>query len=860
MTSTQKAVAFVSRFSFLVSRFSFLAISVFLIATSANSQIKIKEKVEINPKLNILLKPLAQHTIRVDLQWTPTDAYAAIRRVNYHPEDTCSIWGGTGNQTGGNLSYEVIDKVGGSYVFELSGGYSPCYPPTVIYFNYSIYYDNDSISGGSFTAPSYCEIIPSYVGLTSPLITDYDFEISSEDMCIGNRELMYFELGLGCTNVEIDTSTENINLQIIAGGEYASFYRNGELQGDYVSIPFSDRKSIELKQDEFNLGDETFVVVQSNLGGLIKQDSVKIYSKRDYELIVYYDDIPINIDQINYMGVYLDCLGGYIYELPADIKLNAEIIIGKDLGYLEDFDNGRTGSILNDIPILPTEGNLIGFVGNGTKITEMDTAIVRFKTSNPLLDSIDVPIVFTPGRIVVIIQPNTLSSGDTATVTIKERLDDGSIVEFPSDQTFELAVLDGCINGNFMVGDSINVYFEDALQPIKFVTSDTLDSEVDSVLIRVGTNLDEGGGGGISRPVRNIKGEEEKQITVDKINQETLHTGFAKMFAERKAEAEIKKKENNEPPIEVPIIEACYNGNYLYETDYWQGNIVVGDECDTWSCLSGFNDFNGLINIQEVEQDYNDINYCLFSSEHQYPPAAGIFKPLFDEVIYNSISEKIKDQLLVNFNLEVCYMNYNYNGYWRYRISENSIFLRAILDVCEDNILNSGTEFIIHNKSELSIIPNEEICLALENFEDQRKYGYGGKYYLIAPVWAHEKVHKQNFEKIINEVLKLKTTYFGNKYSYKDLLVSVFKLECYENSNSESKAKFQIRKYLVNILDLFVDDLYERYNKAIEDDDNERNTQSHPDVQWKITEYKIELQKKSLKQFWKDCPYREKDI
>jgi hypothetical protein len=42
------------RFSFLVSRFSFLAFFVFLLSLSANSQIKIKDRVEILPEgLNI---------------------------------------------------------------------------------------------------------------------------------------------------------------------------------------------------------------------------------------------------------------------------------------------------------------------------------------------------------------------------------------------------------------------------------------------------------------------------------------------------------------------------------------------------------------------------------------------------------------------------------------------------------------------------------------------------------------------------------------------------------------------------------------------------------------------------------------
>jgi hypothetical protein len=284
------------------------------------------------------------------------------------------------------------------------------------------------------------------------------------------------------------------------------------------------------------------------------------------------------------------------------------------------------------------------------------------------------------GNVAVIITPEQLAPGDTASITFKRRFLNGSLEDFPEEQRFEIGMLEGCDAGNLLFEGDLSTYFNNVTQPIYFLADSNI-TESDTVLIRVGVIDDGGGGGGASRPMKT--NEKDREII-------TLR----------------KNKTTQQKPLGENTATYCFIGEIDW-SKMGDGIVVVGDGCDTWSCLSGFNDFNGLINIQEVEQDYNDINYCLFSSEHQYPPAAGIFKPLFDEVIYNSISEKIKDQLLVNFNLEVCYMNYDYNGYWRYRISENSIFLRAILDVCEENILNSGTEFIIHNKSELSIIPNE---------------------------------------------------------------------------------------------------------------------------------------------------------
>ncbi|MEP0860552.1 MAG: hypothetical protein HRF52_03840 [Ignavibacterium sp.] len=328
-----------------------------------------------------------------------------------------------------------------------------------------------------------------------------------------------------------------------------------------------------------------------------------------------------------------------------------------------------------------------------------------------------------------------------------------------------------------------------------------------------------------------------------------------KQKAENKSKEQIEKQE--ETNTELIIGEYCFIGDFSTDRRGEGSLIVQRSGCDDWACQSVFTNYAGNIEIQEVRENYNNINYCDFSLAHVFPPAAGIFKPLFDEDYPNSISEKIKDQLIVGFNLEVCYNNND--AYWKYRIPEGAIFLRVILDVCENNILSGNTQYIIHNLDELSIIPDEEVCLALENFEDQRSYGGSGKYYLIAPVWAHEKVHKANFEKLTRELLNSKREYFGKKYKYKDLLSTAFRPGCNANTNNEDKSKFQIRKYLDDILSSFVFELKGRYYKALSNKDNETRVQNNQDVQWKIKEYKLRLQKTRSKEFWQDFFYREKD-
>ncbi|AFH50121.1 Hypothetical protein IALB_2418 [Ignavibacterium album JCM 16511] len=84
------------------------------------------------------------------------------------------------------------------------------------------------------------------------------------------------------------------------------------------------------------------------------------------------------------------------------------------------------------------------------------------------------------------ISPAEIYAGDTADVIIKKRLPDGSLADFDSSQTFEVATLEGCVMGNILVGDSLSNYFYDVHQPIKFVVADTVNADSALILLRVG--------------------------------------------------------------------------------------------------------------------------------------------------------------------------------------------------------------------------------------------------------------------------------------------------------------------------------------------------------------------------------------
>lgn len=85
------------------------------------------------------------------------------------------------------------------------------------------------------------------------------------------------------------------------------------------------------------------------------------------------------------------------------------------------------------------------------------------------------------------VEPDTIYPGGTVQVVIKKRLPDGTLTDFPPEQTYEIAKLEGCLSGNIVVGQDSGAYFYDVSQPIYFAVADSLVGDsVGTVLLQVG--------------------------------------------------------------------------------------------------------------------------------------------------------------------------------------------------------------------------------------------------------------------------------------------------------------------------------------------------------------------------------------
>jgi len=85
------------------------------------------------------------------------------------------------------------------------------------------------------------------------------------------------------------------------------------------------------------------------------------------------------------------------------------------------------------------------------------------------------------------VEPDTIYAGGVVQVVVKKRLPDGTLTDFPPEQTYEIAKLEGCLSGNIVVGQDSGAYFYDVSQPIYFAVADSLVGDsVGTVLLQVG--------------------------------------------------------------------------------------------------------------------------------------------------------------------------------------------------------------------------------------------------------------------------------------------------------------------------------------------------------------------------------------
>jgi hypothetical protein len=157
--------------------------------------------------------------------------------------------------------------------------------------------------------------------------------------------------------------------------------------------------------------------------------------------------------------------------------------------------------------------------------------------------------------LVVNIVPETISPGDTAQIIPKLKNPDGSLSDFPIEQTFEIGMLDGCALGMIKTATDSGVYVDAALQPFYFI-ADTGAVE-GTVKLRVGV----------------IEGISSSSILKNNVMSKKSKNQQRKSIA-------IENIRETQSLIDGGVIgEYCFLGD-LYSVVTGDANVVVENGCD----------------------------------------------------------------------------------------------------------------------------------------------------------------------------------------------------------------------------------------------------------------------------------------
>jgi hypothetical protein len=288
----------------------------------------------------------------------------------------------------------------------------------------------------------------------------------------------------------------------------------------------------------------------------------------------------------------------------------------------------------------------------------------------------------------------------------------------------------------------------------RIVTADSIDTEFDKVLMRIGTDL-----GGSYRPIGGASGEEEKKraeyesriIGATGKTIKELREGFEKMIAEKKAEAETEAKEGGEPMF--PVVSACAPNSSSYLT-YYDFAASVEDECDFENCGTwSYND----VEVQLIRQFNNFevlpdsfISICSLSDTN---------RPLGQStsVSYERIRKDQSGNWVNSWNLFPCRTNdkkIEFRIVDVYGLLPVPIFTDFLADVCYSIISNDGFT-LINDTTELknqNIVQNAQIA-----FNDIcGHYCYpqvlsSNGYVLKEVTELHELLHLSHYDRIIND-------------------------------------------------------------------------------------------------------------
>lgn len=467
---------------FLFSVLFFLPILTF-------SQTVIREKVTIKPKIKTL----------ASISGSTENLYTVNFTVTWESnvEGAIEIRGASSGWVYGGASLSVESPCQTSFIGEIKLNIPEF---ETHYFNYSLEVVGvaDTSGTGSLVGTNPFAVFgwppTAYISLPINNYTLYTVGFWNESLteqlnqlCRGSIIVPWLKFHHGCYPLTTLINAEYINLKIEPLIQGVSFYdsRTGEELGSDITVRINESTKYEIKlNDNYeNINGDTVTVI-SNIEGIERTDSI-IVPATHYSLnAVYYDPYIIH-GLSNYVVLETRPSSCLNIPLPPSIKFNVEIIEGANLATLLNVMTGEKGDTLNNIDHY--EGWLeFELVGEGDIIDRNDTILVKASTASPQIEAEELLFIFQPPKLVVTFSPDVIAPGDTANVILKKKNDDGTLVDFPADQYFDVNIKEGAAYGTLYLpqwGDQSDEFLN-IPAGFKFIASEQItESMVESTIL-----------------------------------------------------------------------------------------------------------------------------------------------------------------------------------------------------------------------------------------------------------------------------------------------------------------------------------------------------------------------------------------
>ncbi len=300
------------------------------------------------------------------------------------------------------------------------------------------------------------------------------------------------------------------------------------------------------------------------------------------------------------------------------------------------------------------------------------------------------------------IDPATISVGETALITVKKQMYDGSVQDFPSDQLFEVGMMEGCAAGALVHGTDTSAYFNGIPQPIIFAAADSLENDEETVRIGVG----------LVEQLATHPKEKKNKIEIKSL----------------KTQNESIKKEDEILPDIIIVGGTCFGGDLVSAKQAF-GDLLVDVNCDTTRPLLDDDLKNSVIieilrNMFSVKKEINNDITCSTNLDDQGGWAASILPPFTGDYYKSYNSYYYIDTMMFSLS-------------WGYCINEiNKVFSTPTIIDDENGIL-SGIQNISQREDVL-----KDLNAILEVESEGRKLIY----YPLPKTREHELKHISQYK------------------------------------------------------------------------------------------------------------------